>query len=1379
MKKSVKKVFNLGFILIVLVLSLVLILINLSITERIYFSPEDFSSGLVLKYDFDTLAFSKTPFSFEAGNSTNRLNLGENLKIIPSLNSNNLGTVLRNETYSDNSGNKHIYSQVISFSEDFILTHNQSKQNNSVIGLKSASGSVFQYTLELGELIGNINSLKNTSLRMLGREYYLFSADSNNLNLFEEVSSTNFIVKNNSISGSGEQKAISTSEGSFIVYAESITSNSADIFVNSLSSISVTIGSILKVPNYNYYLAIQNISVMNNIGRVEFILAKNRITIPFSGAVKFNDNSTNFSSSSVGFPTTNKKLILSYSGKDFIYSGNNFLLPVFESFEISVSNLVTPQTYDEVIITNESTGIKMSLSVKDGGVRIDLLNSTNKVSTLANSQFFYGTNSDNQSLVSSFTNELILLNGTIEGRNFPPEKHYFVASWNNETSGESYLIQVKTISTSDPAKNTTTFTNKANNQDFSIDLGQNYTLGKLKINLYSAKTTQLSIRIYPVSSGEVNFSKIYTSRGLLIKLPNSQNPTSLVLNESFGSSSFGLNLSSLSVFPEIASVYDSSSNSNISYVTSKFSTKIIKTSSSLNVNYFGQETYSPVTFQENNNKIYSIETIQDLVGSNNGLIRGAQFTSGHSQDGMSLDSSYVEIPNSPILENLQEVEYTFSVWYKPLRSDSTKQSILMKDLPDSDSSIGLSYKDSKFSMTHYKGENVLSANSLNHGAGYFYHIVGVVSSNNVSIFVNGIKEGESASLPGFAKEYGANKFFLGTSGITLSNILKNPAKGIIDDVMIWNRVLSTEEIEDLYSSYYTNSLIAKYSFDLQNGSDSFGRNNADYIKCNFSLGVGDRGYAAEFNFSDSNNYINIPLSSTFALGEAGLSYSLWIKISSFENKNSTIFYFNDGSKISLQNNSLLVEMTFTDSSFSPKIKEIFRGKTNLSLNQWYHLALNWKANEVAKLYLDGNLEGNGSLKYESLYNSFGSPIKIGGEVDTFGKTFPGKIDEFKIFNKQLTEKEISLDFSSLLCGNNLIDSGEVCDGSNLNGETCISRGYGSGTLSCSLDCSGYITSNCVPVSPACTPTLIPHYTGCRVDDTNITWYTDSNNCGSVPANITNYCDYDGNGIIGNFSSLTQTNLAISVYVDDVLGNISRNYNNTRNVEIRESDLVRVEFDYNFSLSPLNFKTIEIKKQPSGFSYGYLIVNGIESTKIIRVDRINGSSQICIRNTENTQLSDFSSGCDRSSEILLSCPGNNSQYRCNITESKFLVTGLTHSAVREYVLGSSTSNIPSGSTGSPSSGCTPSWSCTWGICTNNLQIYDCVDTRNCNSTLNRPAQNSRVCNSSTSSTSSPINLGGTEEPSTTQFLFWLFVIILIILIGIVGFILIRTLTNKED
>ncbi len=47
-----------------------------------------------------------------------------------------------------------------------------------------------------------------------------------------------------------------------------------------------------------------------------------------------------------------------------------------------------------------------------------------------------------------------------------------------------------------------------------------------------------------------------------------------------------------------------------------------------------------------------------------------------------------------------------------------------------------------------------------------------------------------------------------------------------------------------------------------------------------------------------------------------------------------------------------------------------------------------------------------------------------------------------------------------LCGDGLINSGEECDGGNLNGKTCLDYGFDSGSLSCSATCT-IITTACV------------------------------------------------------------------------------------------------------------------------------------------------------------------------------------------------------------------------------------------------------------------------------------------------------------------------------
>ncbi len=52
------------------------------------------------------------------------------------------------------------------------------------------------------------------------------------------------------------------------------------------------------------------------------------------------------------------------------------------------------------------------------------------------------------------------------------------------------------------------------------------------------------------------------------------------------------------------------------------------------------------------------------------------------------------------------------------------------------------------------------------------------------------------------------------------------------------------------------------------------------------------------------------------------------------------------------------------------------------------------------------------------------------------------------------------------CGNNVVEGTEQCDGPSLNGQTCVSRGFTGGTLSCSSSCT-FVTSGCTS-STSCT-----------------------------------------------------------------------------------------------------------------------------------------------------------------------------------------------------------------------------------------------------------------------------------------------------------------------
>ena len=52
-----------------------------------------------------------------------------------------------------------------------------------------------------------------------------------------------------------------------------------------------------------------------------------------------------------------------------------------------------------------------------------------------------------------------------------------------------------------------------------------------------------------------------------------------------------------------------------------------------------------------------------------------------------------------------------------------------------------------------------------------------------------------------------------------------------------------------------------------------------------------------------------------------------------------------------------------------------------------------------------------------------------------------------------------------LCGNNILNPGESCDGNLLNSKTCNNLGFNSGSLKCKTDCSGFDSSQCSNKGP--------------------------------------------------------------------------------------------------------------------------------------------------------------------------------------------------------------------------------------------------------------------------------------------------------------------------
>src|SRR3989344_1371844 len=260
----------------------------------------------------------------------------------------------------------------------------------------------------------------------------------------------------------------------------------------------------------------------------------------------------------------------------------------------------------------------------------------------------------------------------------------------------------------------------------------------------------------------------------------------------------------------------------------------------------------------------------------------------------------------------------------------------------------------------------------------------------------------------------------------------------------------------------------------------------------------------------------------------------------------------------------------------------------------------------------------------------------------------------------------------------------------------------------------------------CQSLWISQNSSCKNDETYIIWYNDTNACNTSnppsPENETKDCDFNNDNIIGKKESIQQENIETDVYINSALLDYSKNYNGTLKVEIKEDSTAIIEFNYDFE-QPLNIKDAKIEKQPSSSGFGYLIVEGLNYTKTLAIDRINSSNtQVCIINRQISDISEFTSKCNSPAEILINCPGKNSTFTCNITDNKFIVSGLSGSAVREISL----PEINLSETDLPliniTSICKANWECAqWSTCTSNFRTRKCTDLNSCGTTASKPQE----------------------------------------------------------
>lgn len=196
----------------------------------------------------------------------------------------------------------------------------------------------------------------------------------------------------------------------------------------------------------------------------------------------------------------------------------------------------------------------------------------------------------------------------------------------------------------------------------------------------------------------------------------------------------------------------------------------------------------------------------------------------------------------------------------------------------------------------------------------------------------------------------------------------------------------------------------------------------------------------------------------------------------------------------------------------------------------------------------------------------------------------------------------------------------------------------------------------------------------------------------------------------NWTSPINTSLNnITIYVNGSKLEILEDYEETQRLEIQQNNQKVIETELNFT-DNFDFTKIVLKKQENNSETGYLIINGLNSLKNITIDKLNSESDtVCIKDKEINNINEISLNCDSTDEYLLECPGSIGNFTCNISGNKFIITGLTHSAVIEV--------IPE-----EEEPCLPNWQCEeWSDYEDNCGYRICTDINECNNITNMPIE----------------------------------------------------------
>lgn len=407
-------------------------------------------------------------------------------------------------------------------------------------------------------------------------------------------------------------------------------------------------------------------------------------------------------------------------------------------------------------------------------------------------------------------------------------------------------------------------------------------------------------------------------------------------------------------------------------------------------------------------------TVTDVSGNgNNGtMVNGPTKTIGRIGQGMSFDGNNDYISTTDIDYGTGNT-ISISAWIKfsSCTADGTICFIVSKGQYIGSSPYSLFVTDTQkigFSVRENAGNVFYSSDTYNDDN---WHHIGVsFDGSKAIIYVDGIKIGTSATYSPL------NNNELVIIGGDDADPTNRPFAGSLDDVRVYARTLSADEVYRLYTlgkpnvinskasqgDTLTEGLVGYWKLDETSGTtaaDSSGNGNTGTLTNGPTWVTGKIGNGLDFD--GSNDYVDASAGSSLKIN-GPQSMSFWMY---GEGSSADAFMVGNG-------NASLQGFSCTHHNGATVYCYIQSGTNYVSAsvgnNVWTHVTASWDGTtgtNSKKIYVNGVLISQGASTFGTL--SGWTNFRMGEDATLNRTKFNGKLDEVRVYNRVLTAEEVA------------------------------------------------------------------------------------------------------------------------------------------------------------------------------------------------------------------------------------------------------------------------------------------------------------------------------------------------------------------------------------